>query len=129
MLKRKQIGPALQAPDGSPIPLSAAMEAGNLVFVSGQLAIRDGRIEGENTTEQTNLVLDSIEGILAVAGLGLEHVVRTGVWLKNADDYAAFNAVYARRFPPPFPARAVVICDLAFPQALVEIEAIAMRPE
>lgn len=124
----KQVGQPLIGPSGAALPLSAGIEAGGFVFVSGQLSLKDGKLVDGDVAAQTNFAIDAIAGVLAEAGLDLEHVVRCGVWLTRAEDFPGFNAAYAARFATPFPARATVISTLAVPGALVEIDAIAWRP-
>ena len=119
-------GKPLIGPGGATIPLSPALETGGLVFVSGQLALVGGRVEGDITT-QTEVTFDAIQSILEEAGLGLDHVIKTTVWLTDPADFAAFNAVYAQRLPAPFPARSCVISQLVLPDARVEIEVVASR--
>ncbi len=119
-------GKPLIGPGGTTIPLSPALETGGLVFVSGQLALVGGRVEGDITT-QTEVTFDAIQSILEEAGLGLDHVIKTTVWLTDPADFAAFNAVYAQRLPAPFPARSCVISQLVLPDARVEIEVVASR--
>lgn len=119
-------GKPLIGPGGATIPLSPALETGGLVFVSGQLALVGGRVEGDITT-QTEVAFDAIQSILEEAGLGLDHVIKTTIWLTDPADFAAFNAVYAQRLPAPFPARSCVISQLVLPDARVEIEVVASR--
>lgn len=107
------------------LPLSGARRAGGLVFVSGQLALKDGRVVGDDVAAQTELVIDAIEAQLAPFGLDLSDVVKTGVWLTSAEGFPAFNEAYAARFADPYPARSTVISGLALSGALVEIDAIA----
>jgi reactive intermediate/imine deaminase len=123
----QRIGNPIVTPAGVTLPLSAAIEANGMVFVSGQLPLRDGGIAGDDVATQTGIVIDNIAAVLALAGLGLGDVVKTTVWLTRAEDFAAFNTAYAARFSEPFPARATVISALAVPGALVEIDAIAVR--
>ena len=111
----------------SAIPISAAVEVGDLVFVSGQAAYRDGKVVGENVAQQTNAVFNAIEGILVQLGLTLDNIVKTNVWLVDAKLFSEFNAAYAIRLTTPCPARSTVISSLAIPGALVEIDAIASR--
>lgn len=108
------------------IALSAARKAGPFLFVSGQLALQDGKVVGDGVSEQTGLVIDAIAAQLAPFGLDLGDIVKTGVWLVSASDFPAFNAAYASRFADPYPARSTVISGLALPGALVEIDAIAL---
>ncbi|MGY4395753.1 2-iminobutanoate/2-iminopropanoate deaminase [Sphingomonas sp. UYAg733] len=122
----KQIGGPVVTPTGQILPLSAAIEANGLVFVSGQLPMRDGAIVGVDIATQTGAVIDAIEAVLDKAGLTLAAIVKTTVWITRIEDFAAFNAVYAARFAAPYPARATVVTALAVPGALVEIDAIAV---
>lgn len=123
----KRIGNPIVTPAGVTLPLSAAIEANGMVFVSGQLPLRDGGIAGDDVAAQTAIVIDNIAAVLGLAGLGLGDVVKTTVWLTRAEDFSAFNTAYAARFDEPCPARATVISALAVPGALVEIDAIAVR--
>jgi 2-iminobutanoate/2-iminopropanoate deaminase len=113
---------------GRPIPLSAAVDAGDILFLSGQLALRDGRIQGD-VARQTELIFDSIAVILAEAGLNLDHVVKATIWLSDPTDFSAFNAVYSERLLSPYPARSCVISQLVLPDARVEIEVVASRSQ
>ena len=119
-------GKPIIGPGGQVLPLSAAVETGGLVFASGQLALVDGRIEGD-ITAQTETTFDAIQSLLQDAGLSLDHVVKATVWLTDPADFAAFNAVYAARLPAPFPARSCVVSQLVLPNARVEIEVVASR--
>jgi len=121
-----RIGNPIVTPAGVTLPLSAGIAANGFVFVSGQLPLRDGKIAGDDVAAQTQVVIDAIEAVLAAAGLTLAHVVKTGIWLTRAEDFAAFNTVYAKRFAEPYPARATVVSALAVPGALIEIDAIAV---
>jgi len=111
-----------------PPHLSSFVEAGSLVFLSGQLAFdRSGRISQAGIAEQTSQVLENIDHVLAELGLNRRNVIKTTVWLKPATDFVAFNESYAAYFGPHCPARSTVYADLMLPAALVEIEAIAFR--
>ena len=111
-------------------PYSQAIRTGNLVFVSGQVAIRPGTSEvaGETIEEQTEQVFANLNAILEAAGTGLEHVVKTTVFLARFDDFAGMNEVYARHVGDVPPARATVEVSHLPSGALVEIEAIAVIP-
>jgi 2-iminobutanoate/2-iminopropanoate deaminase len=119
-------GPAVTGPDGRPLPLSPAIESAGLLFLSGQLALRDGKIAGD-ITEQTHAVLDRVEALLREAGLTLGHILKATIWLTDASDFAAFNTVYAARLAPPYPARSCVVSGLLAPGARIEIEVVAGR--
>lgn len=101
--------------------------AGELVFVSGQMAFGEGfRIIGEDVTTQTRVCLENIERQLTAAGLTARDIVKTTVWLTRIEDFAAFDAAYGAFFgDAQLPARSTVRADLMVPGALVEIEAIA----
>ena len=113
---------------GKTQPISPAVVAeGALVFVSGQVPMRDGKPAAPDITGQTHAALDMIEAILKRAGCTLADVVKTTVWLADAADYPAFNAAWGERFAPEkAPARSTVISGLIAP-VLVEIEAVAVR--
>ena len=99
-----------------------------LVFVAGQVPMRDGQPAGDDIASQTHYTLDLIEAILRDAGCTLADVVKTTVWLVDGQDYAGFNEAYAQRFPAASaPARSTVIAGLIAP-VKVEIEAVALRP-
>lgn len=109
-------------------PYSQAIDAGAFVFVSGQIPVNpaDGSI-AEGITAQTAQSISNLTAILAEAGLSLDNVVKTTVFLADMGDFAAMNAVYAERFTAPFPARSAVAVKELPKQVLVEIEAIAVR--
>ncbi len=102
---------------------SPLYRAGELGFVSGQLAFRDGRLEGD-VIAQTRQVLHNLEHILAEAGLDLRAVVKTTAWICRTEDFPEFNATYAEVFGDHKPARSTLVSALAVPGALVEIEAV-----
>ena len=111
----------------TPPHLAPFSEAGDLVFLSGQLSIKAGQFVDGDVAAQTRQVLENISSVLSSLGLGLGDVVKTTVWLTQASNFAAFNEAYALVFGEIRPARSTVIAGLALPQALVEIEAIARR--
>ena len=109
-------------------PYSQAIDTGTLVFVSGQLPIdpATGAIP-EGATAQAERAFANVRAILASAGLGPEHVVKTTVFLTDLADFAAVNEVYARVFPAPFPARSCIQVAAIPKGARLEVEAIAAR--
>lgn len=111
----------------APLPLSPAFSAGEFVFVSGQLAMRDGICTGGDIMAQTHAALDNIERILLDSGLTLDDIVKTTVWLTHAGDFAGFNAAYGSRFSSPHPARSTTVAQLLIEGARVEIEVVARR--
>jgi len=108
-------------------PYSQAIRTGDLVFVSGQLALRPGEKElmGGSIEEQTEQIFANLGAILEEAGSGLERLVKTTVFLQNLDDFAGMNEVYARHVGDRPPARSTVEVAKLPSGALVEIEAIA----
>ncbi|MEO1657717.1 MAG: RidA family protein [Pseudomonadota bacterium] len=114
-----------------PVPLSLYREAGDLVFLSGQLAFDDqGSIVGTTVGVQTQRVFERIGAVLKTAGLEMRDIVKTTVWLTDPEDFQPFNSAYAAAFDGiELPARSTVVAQLLVPGAKVEIEAIAMRPK
>ena len=110
-------------------PYSQAIEAGGLVFASGQLPINPstGAFPEGGIKEQTRQSILNAQAILESAGCSLSNVVKTTVLLADIADFAAMNEVYASFFIEPFPARsAFAVRDLP-KGALVEIEMIAAK--
>jgi len=110
-------------------PYSQAIQAGNTIYVSGQLPIdpATGAFAGEDIAAQTRQSLTNIKAILAEAGADMSNVVKTTVLLANMADFAAMNAVYAEFFTAPFPARAAFQAAALPKNALVEIECVAVK--
>lgn len=109
-------------------PYSQAIRADGLVFVSGQIALRPGdkELTGGTIAEQTEQVFANLRAILEEAGSGLDHIVKTTVFLKSFDDFAGMNEVYAKHIGDAPPARATVEVSKLPSDALVEIEAVAL---
>jgi 2-iminobutanoate/2-iminopropanoate deaminase len=109
-------------------PFSQAIRAAGLVFVSGQVGVDPAtrQIVPGDVAAQTERVLENLSAILSAAGTALSKVVRAGVFLRNMDDFAAMNAVYARWFPEGPPARTTVQAARLPLDVLVEIDAIAL---
>lgn len=110
-------------------PYSQAIEAGGMVFVSGQLPIdtATGVFAEGGVKEQTRQSLTNAKHILEEAGTDLAHVVKTTVFLSDMDNFAAMNKVYAEFFSTPFPARSAVAVKTLPKNALVEVECIAVK--
>jgi 2-iminobutanoate/2-iminopropanoate deaminase len=108
-------------------PYSQAIKAGNLVFLSGQLGINPetGEFVSDSVTDQTEQVFKNIKAVLAAAGLTLDKVVKTTVFLADISDFATVNEVYAKQFTEPYPARSAFAVKTLPKNALVEIEVIA----
>ena len=110
-------------------PYSQAVQAGNMLFVSGQIPIdpATGEFAGSDIATQTRQSLTNIKNILVAAGYTLNDVVKTTVLLSDIADFAAMNAVYAEYFTENKPARAAFAVKDLPRGALVEIEAIAYK--
>ncbi len=109
-------------------PYSQAVQAGDTIYVSGQLPIdpSTGEIVGQDIAEQTRQSLKNIQNILGKVGAGMENVTKTTVLLSDINDFAAMNEVYATFFSEPFPARAAFQVAAIPKGAKVEIEAVAV---
>ena len=109
-------------------PYSQAIEAGGMVFVSGQLPINAETGEmAQGAQAQTRQSLENIKHILEEAGLTMGDVVKTTVFLEDMSLFGEMNEVYATYFVAPFPARSAVAVDALPKGASVEIECIAVR--
>jgi len=108
-------------------PYSQAIRVGDLVFVSGQLALRPGEKElsGGSIQDQTEQIFANLAAILEEAGSGLDKLVKTTVFLQNLDDFAGMNEVYAAHVGDRPPARSTVEVARLPSGALVEIDAVA----
>jgi len=108
-------------------PYSQAVKVGNMLFSSGQIALRpDGSFFDGNIKEQTTQVLTNLEAVLTSAGYNFSNVVKTTVFLLNMDDFSAMNEIYAEFFVDNKPARSTVAVKTLPRNALVEIECIAV---
>jgi 2-iminobutanoate/2-iminopropanoate deaminase len=111
-------------------PYSPAIRAGNLLFLSGQIPIdpATGTLVDGDIAAQTEQVMRNICALLGAAGAGVEHLVRTTVFLADMDEFAAMNECYARFLADPPPARATVQVARLPRDVRVEIDAIAVLP-
>lgn len=111
-------------------PYSQGIRIGNLVFTAGQMGYTPaGEPAGEDIATQTEQVLNNLSAILETAGTDMAHVVKTTVFLQSMGDFATMNAIYARYFTEPFPARTTVEAAALPRNVLVEIECVAVLPE
>jgi 2-iminobutanoate/2-iminopropanoate deaminase len=121
---------AITTPEGKAIgPYSLAIESGDLVFVSGQIALdaATGKLVEGDISAQARQSLENAKAILEAAGLTFAHVVKTTIFLTDMADFAAVNEVYKGYVAEPYPARST-IAVVALPMAAkVEIEMIASR--
>ncbi len=112
-------------------PYSQAIRVGDFIYTAGQVPLNPTSGEmvgGSDVAAQTEQVMANLKAVLAAAGAGFENVVKTTVFLQSMGDFAAMNAVYARHFPEPFPARSTVEVGALPKGALVEIECVAVAP-
>ncbi|MFZ2642058.1 MAG: RidA family protein [Verrucomicrobiia bacterium] len=122
--------PQIVATDKAPKavgPYSQAVRAGEFLFCAGQIPLdpATGQLVPGGIQEQTARVLENIKAVLASQGIGLEHVVKTTVFMTHLADFAAMNEVYAKSFPTNPPARSTVQVAALPKGAQVEIEVIA----
>lgn len=110
-------------------PFSQAVDTGNFVFVSAQLALNvfAGKMIMENIEAETQQVMENIKAILAEAGLDFNHVVKSSIFLKDMQDYGKVNAVYASYFKEPFPARETIQVAALPLNVNIEISVIAVK--
>jgi len=108
-------------------PYSQGIKSNGLLFLPGQVALdpQTGEFVGADVRQQTERVFENIKGVLEAAGANFNHVVKTTVFLKDMNDFAAMNEVYARYFPAAPPARSTVQAARLPKDALVEIEVVA----
>ena len=108
-------------------PYSQAIRVGDMLITSGQLALdpNTGAFVEGGITEQTRQALSNVKAILNDAGTNMGSVIKTTVFLKDMNDFAAMNEVYAQFFAEPYPARSAVQVAKLPRDVLVEIEAVA----
>jgi reactive intermediate/imine deaminase len=111
---------------GAHMPFARAVEADGWLFVSGQVPMENGELVTGNVTVQSHKAIQNLLAILKEAGYGVEHVVRCGVWLQDARDFGAFNAVFREYFGAHPPARATVNCQMVV-DCKIEIECVAYK--
>jgi 2-iminobutanoate/2-iminopropanoate deaminase len=125
MEKRIINTPDAPAPIG---PYNQAVEAGNMLFISGQVAInpKNGNIEANDIFEETHLVMHNLRAILHAAGLDFKNVVKTTIFLTDMNMFPSVNDVYAKYFSGDFPARETVAVRGLPKNVNVEISMIAI---
>jgi 2-iminobutanoate/2-iminopropanoate deaminase len=109
-------------------PYSQAIQAGNFLFLSGQIPLdpKTGELVKGDIRKQTQQVLENIKGILESQGLGMENVVKSTIFLKDIANFNQVNEVYATCFPSSPPARSMVEVAKLPRDADIEIEALAI---
>jgi 2-iminobutanoate/2-iminopropanoate deaminase len=108
-------------------PFSPAARAGELLFLSGQVAQlpTTGKLTEGDASAQTEQIFKNLRAVLSAAGKTLADVVQVAVYLTDMKDFAQMNAVYVQNFEPPYPARTTVAVAALPMGALVEIDLIA----
>jgi len=114
----------------SPIA-SQCVRFGNLVYPAGQVPVdpKTGSVVGDDIRSHTRQCLENLKSILIIAGTSLENVLKVNVYLRNMDDFEAFNEVYVCYFPSNPPARTTVQVARLWDGILIEIEAVACIPD
>ena len=114
------IGGDVVLPDGTKMPLSKAIRAGDFILVSGQLAFgTDGKIVQGGIAAQTWQCMENIKALLLSAGAGMEDIARTAIWLTDPNEFAQFNKVYSEFFPRTPPVRSAVCSALMLPEVRI----------
>lgn len=111
-------------------PYSVAVSTGSLIFISGQLGLEKetGCLVAGGIQAQTRKALENMKAILESAGLSMENVIKTTVFMLDMDQFSDMNAVYAQFFTSDFPARSAIQVAGLPKNGMVEIEAIAVNP-
>ena len=109
-------------------PYSLGVRTGALVYTAGMVPVDSERniVGAGDIRAQTEKTLQNLSAVLERCGAAIRDVVKVTIWLRDFDDYAGMNEVYARWFMKPEPVRACVRADLVQPELLVEIEATAV---
>jgi len=110
-------------------PYSQGISIGDLVFTSGQIPINpvDGKVVSDDIRKATAQSLENVKAILTEAGTSMENVIKTTIFLKDLNDFAAVNEVYGEYFKTNFPARSCIQVAKLPMDVLVEIEVIAIK--
>lgn len=126
-MPRKQVVHSQEAPKAIG-PYSVANRTGDLVFTAGQLGLDPQTMElvPGGVEAETRQALTNLSAVLAAANSSLEQVVKTTVFLRDLNDFARMNAVYAEFFTHDFPARSAVQVARLPKDAAIEIEAVAV---
>jgi 2-iminobutanoate/2-iminopropanoate deaminase len=117
--------------DNAPAPIgpyNQAVKAGNLLFLSGQVALipGTGELANKDIIEESHQVMNNLKAVLAEAGLNFSHVVKTTIFLSSMDLFAEVNEIYGKYFESNYPARETVAVKTLPKNANVEISMIAV---
>ncbi len=106
-------------------PYSQAIKVGNMLFTSGQIPVNpeNGEIP-EGVEAQATQAMTNIKNLIEASGASMDNVVKTTVFIKNMEDFAAINSIYAQFFTKPYPARSCVEVARLPKDVLLEVEAI-----
>ena len=108
-------------------PYSQAIATDSMIYTSGQLGLTPEGVLPETVEEQAEQSLKNIKAILEAAGSSMDKVVKTTVFLKDMNDFAVMNGIYAKYFKEPFPARSAVQVARLPKDGKVEIEVVAVK--
>ena len=126
MSKKVIYSPTAPEPIG---PYSQAIQAGNMLFVSGQIAIQKstGKMITDSIEEETHQVLQNIQDVLKAAEMDFSHVVKCTIFLKDFNDFVKVNEIYGKRFSASPPARETVEVSRLPKDVNIEISCIAVK--
>ena len=124
----KRLGTAGPGAGGQNLPFARAVAAGGFVFVSGQVAMKNGEIVPGGIISQTRQTVANLRAVLKEAGCEARHIVKINVWLDDPRDFWSFNRVFHEEFGEHPPARSTVASPLMV-DAKIEMEAVAFNPE
>ena len=110
-------------------PYSQVVQAGQFLFLAGQIPLTpEGQMVEGDISAQAHQVLSNLKAVLENAGLGMNHIVKTTIFLKELSDFETVNKIYAQYFNEPYPARSTVEVGKLPKGAKLEIDAIALVP-
>lgn len=110
-------------------PYSQAVEVNGMVYTSGVIPVdpATGALAGGTAAEQAEQVFTNLKNLIEASGTSMENIVKTVVFLKDMEDFAAVNGVYAKYFPQPYPARSCVEVARLPKDVAIEVEAVAVK--
>ncbi len=126
MAEIKRYGADKKGAGGQNLPFARAVEAAGWLYVSGQIAMKDGEVVTGGIVQQSHVAIKNMLAIVDEAGYGPEHIVRIGVWLDDPRDFWSFNGVYKEYFGEHPPARACVQSRLMV-DGKVEIDCVCYK--